>query len=862
LEKYLQHLLDIGGNRPFRNDILFLLNAFSILNKERLDHALFQTVYFKKEMVQRGFKATTHEYETLLKYQQQVKDAHFKNETAPPKPLNLDAVFDLQKGIESVERVMFDTAKETLEAQSKAFSMTYKHGRPALYLTLSPDSNSKYAIQFLSNKGFDYPTIDELLTATNEDYELMMKGLPNKTQMKAFASDHPYACYEYFKSVIDNFVTNILCYSADKNNQKEGLFGYASAYMYSVESQQSGNLHAHFIIWLHGWPISIEETIKAINNENSCNDIIESIDSRVCCNLPCDKDPVTCPHCNCPLIEMEPSYDYFQKDTSKEFVIIAKCSSIKCNRMISLKKYSELVYETITANLTDMEKRLLEDRFVAFMNSNNEPLQHGEYHALLLRLTLSEYQIHDTKHRPSCFKKSSRCSGNCCRFFFPKQLFKQTYRYHQLIRLKRSLGNEFTNNYNLLIAMVFKCNHDIQYITATAAPSVIYYVIKYVSKVQQKIESLMKIHIEALQKCITKEPKSYNQSTPDERLMFGKRRLRSMLLSVTNPQETAAPLAVYYLRHQTRFKFSHDFVYVNVKQCLHHFTSNSVPFHCQTNDNQEHKPTGNYFYDYLNRPSMLRQMSLYDYMETYEKKKSKSGVPLNPNHFQADSHSLFKRNCSVVLNVMMGSIKILDKYSTDDDLKGHYQTLVVLFCPRLELIEWDSLNSLQLWYQSIEKDQSQQRYLSFYSDKLRANSKKNKDPEIQRLQAIKTRSSKKNLADTESENNDSDISDTESDFNDFDLQLTNDINILAHPSLAFLSETPYTFTSQPMLHVLIPDYNMKQVKELSKNFTRTTIVSLDTAPLGEPRQTRILMLKEIDKNSLSPTNANKSLLQI
>jgi hypothetical protein len=48
----------------------------------------------------------------------------------------------------------------------------------------------------------------------------------------------------------------ILCWDPkhQKCKSKPGLFGFTKGYRAATETQNSGNLHAHFITWIHGLP--------------------------------------------------------------------------------------------------------------------------------------------------------------------------------------------------------------------------------------------------------------------------------------------------------------------------------------------------------------------------------------------------------------------------------------------------------------------------------------------------------------------------------------------------------------------------------------------------------------------------------
>jgi hypothetical protein len=51
-------------------------------------------------------------------------------------------------------------------------------------------------------------------------------------------------------------ISSVIGWNQDGNkpNNLPGLFGFPKGFVVSTESQGSGNLHAHILIWIHGLP--------------------------------------------------------------------------------------------------------------------------------------------------------------------------------------------------------------------------------------------------------------------------------------------------------------------------------------------------------------------------------------------------------------------------------------------------------------------------------------------------------------------------------------------------------------------------------------------------------------------------------
>lgn len=87
---------------------------------------------------------------------------------------------------------------------------------------------------------------------------------------------------------------------------------------------------------------------------------------------------------------------------------------------------------------------------------------------LVVSKALTNYQVHHWYHSRSCFKASRRTpSGKICRMFFPKEAVADTrWTVHDKVVLRRDIGSEYLNTYIPLVNSVFKCNHDVKFLTA------------------------------------------------------------------------------------------------------------------------------------------------------------------------------------------------------------------------------------------------------------------------------------------------------------------------------------------------------------------------------------------------------------
>ena len=75
------------------------------------------------------------------------------------------------------------------------------------------------------------------------------------------------------------------------------------------------------------------------------------------------------------------------------------------------------------------------------------------------------FQHHNRKRRDSCLKKAAHVRNQyMCHFTFPRPLESCSMIADVTLELtyKRSVGNEYMNNYDDVLACVFRCNHDVR----------------------------------------------------------------------------------------------------------------------------------------------------------------------------------------------------------------------------------------------------------------------------------------------------------------------------------------------------------------------------------------------------------------
>jgi hypothetical protein len=268
--------------------------------------------------------------------------------------------------------------------------------------------------------------------------------------------------------------------------------------------------------------------------------------------LPIDLISV-CPFCNSgDLIKKELTKAAFKKplDRTKP-PVIAVCES--CSRELDCTLFLD---KSIESEASDSLSQL-SAASIEFAICDDKPLprivNRNDLQSLKLAKSLLQYQQHSWKHTKSCFKPTPRTPrGNICRFFKPEELqdeskFVEDYQY----ALKREIGHNFLNKFSILLAQLFRCNHDIKFLRGTQGFNYVYYALKYSTKAQH-----------ALKKSDIAENRRSERIGLDlnDSAERGRRRIMRMVNELTSPQEIGAPMPALYFINKSPFYWSHDFV--------------------------------------------------------------------------------------------------------------------------------------------------------------------------------------------------------------------------------------------------------------------------------------------------------------
>lgn len=298
----------------------------------------------------------------------------------------------------------------------------------------------------------------------------------------------------------------------------------------------------------------------------------------------------------------------------------------------------------------------------------------GLSHSFLLLTTYCSEQV--TVRTPK---------GSVCRFFKPEQVQPDsTYIDKDLkIRLHRPIGCEYVNAYSPVVMAALKCNHDAQIVLDSTAKGAGAYVIKYCMKNQNPIENQAALSLAAFAKAAAKTNSLPSEATLLER---GYKILGSMLYSVTNGQEVAAPMAALFILRESPCWFSHDFMHVNLGLLLKTPADSvqiTVPHEMCSGDNLQSSvvQSENLLEKYWRRQSSLEGVSFIQICEQYAQCGSTQRLAYNGASRPFSQVTFSKVPHPKVFVICGKEIPDIATHHDPESTEYYYRAMLTLFKP-------------------------------------------------------------------------------------------------------------------------------------------------------------------------------------
>ncbi|KAI3633922.1 hypothetical protein MIR68_007526 [Amoeboaphelidium protococcarum] len=546
LEKYLEHCMRLS-HRRFQLHPTFSLIAVNILARQKSSSTIMREVVFNSDTAEIGLSITKEQFEAFTEHQQAQKQAARNNMQNPDLPQTLQPVANLIKTVNRAKTKHWGSNEERAEGRTQAFSYCN--------FFVSPDEENAF---------------HELLKDVNKRHQRV--------------AENPYACAQYFHELINIVFEHALQFSLEhqRSKSKPGIFGFTKAAYASIESQGSMNLHAHFMVWIHGMP----QTVQQFNDKCTGADSEEYTSRMVACaesfvqSVPPVKTGETCfqmndagTRCNGELIPQPiPGHAYRKFNGKKPEFTCAKCSVCSKEYNNSQLFNDAIKYSASSAGITELTREevdqlIVSDQPLQFPMSDNDHAANS-----VLASVLQLIQVHCYSHAKSCFKSSARTKafvGLVCRFLLPFVLVLRTMISAANEIVYRTVpGGQYLNPFNTVLSCAFKCNNDVKLLIGQASANVIYYCLKYSTKDQLQIENEQQFVLAAYDKSVQNEQARTEQNPDRTSVQRYLSRLASFLSQTTKQYEMGAPMANLYLINKSPFYWSHSFANLYLNQAL------------------------------------------------------------------------------------------------------------------------------------------------------------------------------------------------------------------------------------------------------------------------------------------------------
>jgi hypothetical protein len=142
LHYYVNRLL-MSSRRNFAQHFSFGMVAFDVISRHRAFSRLYYRIQTTPSIATKSFSIDPEQLKTVLKYNDELKNAYSTYSRPPIPPDSISNVSALKNGIAVAEGAMWGTREEHKKAQRQALAMTLTLGQPHLMLTLCPDSSGK-----------------------------------------------------------------------------------------------------------------------------------------------------------------------------------------------------------------------------------------------------------------------------------------------------------------------------------------------------------------------------------------------------------------------------------------------------------------------------------------------------------------------------------------------------------------------------------------------------------------------------------------------------------------------------------------------------------------------------------------------
>lgn len=485
MKHHVKHLLNLGDVR-FQEHYSFMFTAFNVLQRRAV--LLHTSLKIKRESYRKvSAELATVSADAILRVCQKLEETS-ANRTFDDEERR---VLKLMREVNFVSRNVPASASARVAMRDEIRSLILRLGLPSFFITINPADIYNPLVRALAGSDID---IDDLLPDQVTD----------PVKQSILIAKNPVVAAKFFNLMIKAFVKCILGYDDKKISQ--GLFGVVSGFYGCVEAQGRGSLHCHMLIWVEGG-LNSDEIMNRVHNlgdDAFAARLVDFLDDTISTSVPVDPADVDVSLCN-------------WKDGKPPH----PCS----------------IRNIIAAR----ERGSLSDAVKHTARAHD------------FRRLVDVCQWH--RHSSTCFKYCKPGAPRQCRFELDSENVRQSTAFDpDTGELYLRKLDSLVNNFNDTMLEALRNNIDVKFIASgEAAKAVLYYITNYVAKAQLKTH----VAYAALELAARKLDKYHADETDSQRR--ARMLLRKCVYQTLANQELSAPqVASYNLDledHFTNFRF-------------------------------------------------------------------------------------------------------------------------------------------------------------------------------------------------------------------------------------------------------------------------------------------------------------------
>ena len=501
--------------------------------------------------------------------------------------------------MKAVASSMGHTAGAARKARQNMLAMIAKFGLPNVMFTITPEDAVNFRLRVMVNKKVGEAIPPNPATTSTLDQQEFILDCARIRQI------HPGMCGIDFENVIAITIEHLLGWDMKKRMNKidEGLFGDLLAWCDTVEEQGRKTLHDHFLLWLLKWSKLLKGLANQATREHFSKLLVDYASKVMSTHMHGETIP-PCVNDACVSRAFHPcsKQDIRNLRTKIGVTSLGGKSIVRCANCNTAMTSEALVLSRLKNILPAMafQEQQPQNDPMAQASSFNVPLTNSMELFLMRQQILHPKRmttdgtfvltvllnLHRSKHAISCFKKGDECRMHIpCAECEKTELkfsedstkwfdWKGNDQSRQLFTLEanRKHHDAFVNIHNCHASQIFGCNTNV--VTAVDGGSVMYMTC-YISKNTQEEDSSLftnaaKQMIQKMRERLLELEQTTNsteiETVEQDRETSGMRALIGAMLLSTSAHICSAPMASYLVQNNgSRFRYSHDFAYVNLK---------------------------------------------------------------------------------------------------------------------------------------------------------------------------------------------------------------------------------------------------------------------------------------------------------